>query len=252
MKKIGSILMLLTITMSLTGCVKFNAKMEIGKDKSLLYSIVYAFDKSMMQGESLIDDDEKENLSKDGFEVEPYSDDKMEGVTVTKKIDNIDDVSLDGDVTYVLSDVMNDDADNSHIFSVKKGFFKNVYKANFKFSSNSDDQEIEDNSTIEDSAYVDESDGNDTSDFGDLSDSLTSLTNSMDLKYTVKLPYEAISNNATNVSDDKLTLDWVLTTNKVSSIEFEFPIYNMTNIYLAIGLGVIILAGMAVLIFKRR
>ena len=50
MKKVRNVLLLLVATLTLTGCVKFNANMEIKKDKSMDFSIIYAIDTSAMGG----------------------------------------------------------------------------------------------------------------------------------------------------------------------------------------------------------
>lgn len=61
----------------------------------------------------------------------------------------------------------------------------------------------------------------------------------------------SMSNNATTVSDDGKTLKWELTTDDISSMEFEFELYNMTNIYICIGLIILIII-IIVMIVKRN
>ena len=46
-KNIKFTILLILLVISLTGCVKFNSTMEIKKDKSMDYKIIYAFDKSL-------------------------------------------------------------------------------------------------------------------------------------------------------------------------------------------------------------
>ena len=75
--------------------------MEIKKDKSMNFSIIYAVDTSMFGDTELLTDENKENLKKQGFEIADYSQDKMKGFTLTKKIKNIDSVSSDKDLEYV-------------------------------------------------------------------------------------------------------------------------------------------------------
>ena len=261
MRKIKSLLMLCAVSFLLTGCVKFNANMDIKKDKSMDYTIIYAFDTSMFGDQSTLSDDDKTKLNESGFEVQEYNEDKWKGFTITKKIANIDEVSsVSEEVSYSLSDLLNENnMENSNIFKVKKGFFKNVYKAKLKFSSgdsslSSDEEENDAEIEEYDDETYDNEENNEAIDNEetDLSDQLSSITNSMDLSYNVKLPYAAISNNANQVSDDKMSLSWSFTSNKVSYAEFEFPIYNMTNIYITIGIAVIIIGGAVIIIFKRK
>lgn len=244
MKKYGSFLILVMMSLLLSGCVKFNANMEIKKDKSMNYSIIYAFDKSMFGEEELLDSDDQDKMKEMGFEISEYSQDNWRGFNLTKEIKNIDEVSSNSDeVIYSLSDLLEEsNMENNNIFKVKKGFLKNVYTAKIKFNSS-------------DSGLTNSKDDNDTTEIegmDELSDSISSLTSNLDLSYNVKLPYSATSNNATNASDDKKTLSWTLSTNKASYIEFEFPIYNLTNIYILAGIVLIIIVGIVLSLIKRR
>ena len=76
----------------------------------------------------------------------------------------------------------------------------------------------------------------------------SSMMSGMDMSINVKLPYKALSNNATEVTNDGKDLKWNLTTSGAQSIDFEFELYNMTTIYICIALGVVLLVGVIVLI----
>ena len=73
----------------MTGCVKFNTTMDIKKDKSMDFSMIYAVDTSMLGDKNLFDDKQKEEMRNNGFSVSDSADGKMKGVTLTKKIKNI-------------------------------------------------------------------------------------------------------------------------------------------------------------------
>lgn len=255
MKKIRSLIILLVMTLLLTGCVKYNVNMEIRKDKSMDFKIIYAIDKSLLQGKEAFDEKEVKQLKEKGFEVEPYSKDNMEGFTITKKIKNIDEVSSADAKEYSLSGIVKEG--DSKLFKVKKGLFKNKYTANLKFSSSDsslsngnsddDDDDYTFNETLEDTDDSDDSwltdDDTTSSDDYDYS----SMYN-MDMSVNVKLPYKALSNNASSVENDGKDLKWNLTTSGTESIDFEFELYNMTTIYLFIGLGALLLVGIIVLV----
>lgn len=258
MKKIRSLIILLVMTLLLTGCVKYNVNMEIRKDKSMDFKIVYAIDKSLLQGKEAFDEKEVKQLKEKGFEVEPYSKDNMEGFTITKKIKNIDEVSSADAKEYSLSGIVKEG--DSKLFKVKKGLFKNKYTANLKFSSSDsslsngnsddDDDDYTFNETLEDTdddsdddSWLTDDDDTTSSDDYDYS----SMYN-MDMSVNVKLPYKALSNNASSVENDGKDLKWNLTTSGTESIDFEFELYNMTTIYLFIGLGALLLIGIIVLV----
>ena len=102
--KLTALLTLLVI--SLTGCVKFNSTMEIKKDKSMDYKIIYAFDKSLFGDQEILTSNDKKELENKGFTVSNYVDGNMKGFKVSKNIKNIDDVSSTNDATYDLSGLL--------------------------------------------------------------------------------------------------------------------------------------------------
>lgn len=268
-KKICTSLMAFFLMFVMTGCVKFNASMDIKKDKSMDFKIIYAFDTTYFGDEELLEEADKVKLEEEGFTVTNYSDGSMKGFTMSKNIKNIDDVSSSNDTEYSLSSLVESSDNGEYLFKVKKGLLKNTYVAKLNFDSS--DSSLNDSTDVEeeydeeiDLDVEDEYDTDidvDTEDDLDMdfdislddeeleegvdSDSddtdfdlgsMSTAMDSMDLSFNVTLPYAAISNNATTVSDDGKTLKWELTTDGASSIEFEFELYNMTNIYIGAGL----------------
>lgn len=258
MNKIKNLILLVVATFMLTGCVKFNANMEIRKDKSLSYSIIYAMDSSLMDDDDLIKDDDKTELETSGFRLEEYNQDNYKGFVISKDFENIDDISVGADVTYNVSGLLDGEANNQEVFAVKKGFLKNIYTAKFTFSANEENDVSEPDENNSDEFEFDDDSGisyelDDDSDISNgLSDSFSQMTNGMDLSFNVKLPYKAISNNATTSNNDNKDLSWKLTSDKVSKIEFSFALYNMTNVYIAGGVLLIIVIGFVVLLLKKR
>lgn len=107
-KRIFKFFLLLVILFSVTGCIKYNTLMEIKEDKSMNFSIIYAISKSIFEmgeeaSDKLLTSDQKQELIKQGFKVEDYLDDNFQGFQISKKIDNIDNVSIESDVIYSLS-----------------------------------------------------------------------------------------------------------------------------------------------------
>jgi hypothetical protein len=237
MKKFKLLFSIVTVLFLMTGCVKYNATMEIKKDKSMDLKIIYALDTSSFgdlaeedvstNSTETISKEQKAELEKKGYKVSEYKDDKYNGVELTYSIKNIDDASKEEEFEVKLSDMLNENSDNNHFFVIKKGFLKNTYKAVYKF-------ETSDSSS---------SDGLDMSEY----------LKAMDLNFTVKLPSNAKSNNATKV--DGTTYTWDLTKNTTSDINFEFEIYNMTNIYILCGIAallVIVIIALIILCTKKK
>ena len=246
MKKSFKVLCLMLVAFMMSGCMKFNMNMDINSDKSMNLELIVALANEMMgsSNETNMDNSEIQKLKDNGFNVEEYSDDTMTGYTISTKINNIDDVSTEKDTMFNLNDIFNGEK-LSDIFTVKKGFLKNTYIVKIGEEESTDmTNEIEDdlNSTYSDDSLL-------ATDDADLS----MLLNSMDINFTINLPYKAISSNATNTENDGKTLVWQPTSasNSSSNIEFSFELYNMTNIYLMVGIVILIIVIIIILIVKH-
>lgn len=233
----------------MTGCVKYDATMDIKKDKSMDFIITYALDSSVFGDESILKDEDITKLKEEGFTIKDYSDNNMKGYTLSKSISNIDSVSTSNSNEYDLTGMLGSD-NNNYIFKVDKGIFKNKYTAIMKFDSKeeesnlpSDDQDLidvtseEDNVVEDDTVTTDEDSGIALFDDSTNTD-FSSLYDNISLTFNVKLPYSAISNNATKTEEYNRVLTWNLKYNDTESIEFVFELYNFTNVY--IGLGVLL------------
>lgn len=228
MKKISKILLSILVVMGLTGCVKYNVSMGVNDDKSVDFEVIYAADIKVTESFNELSDDEsskettnssddsgvkKEDynwLSEKGYKVEDYkeSTDKSVyvGVKISKTFKSIDDITKSEDKQIDINLMFDDKEkfDDSQLFS-KTG---NIYKANIIFDMSEDSEK---NETREDDAI-------------DTSNLQNALLSTMDLKYTVKLPTKALSNNATIVSEDGKTLTWILEYNKKNEIQYTFEI----------------------------
>lgn len=237
-KNIKFTILLILLVISLTGCVKFNSTMEIKKDKSMDYKIIYAFDKSLFGDQEILTSDDKKELENKGFTVSNYVDGNMKGFKVSKNIKNIDDVSSTNDATYDLSGLLDSNKSESKVFKVKKGFLKNTYTASFKFDSADSDlnNSTSNDTTIDNDFTIDDNNTTTDSDFD-----FSSMNTNMDLSFNVKLPYKAISSNATTKKNDDKELSWNLSSTGEDKIEFSFALYNMTNIYICGGVIVLLI-----------
>lgn len=247
-KNIKFTILLILLVISLTGCVKFNSTMEIKKDKSMDYKIIYAFDKSLFGDQEILTSDDKKELENKGFTVSNYVDGNMKGFKVSKNIKNIDDVSSTNDATYDLSGLLDSNKSESKVFKVKKGFLKNTYTASFKFDSADSDlnNSTSNDTTIDNDFTIDDNNTTTDSDFD-----FSNINTNMDLSFNVKLPYKAISSNATTKKNDDKELSWNLSSTGEDKIEFSFALYNMTNIYICGGVIVLLIIIVIVSILNK-
>lgn len=258
MKK-AKYIILLSLTILLTGCVKSNTSMTINKDKSMsLTSEVLISDKLLDKESRLIIKDEKDKLQKKNMTVEEIKNSNgYSGFSVTKKYGNIDKNSKEEYKEIIISNFFDDKFDDSILFQVKKGLFKNVYTANYKFEVDNDDfvedknsnETVIDDTTntptvengttnvIDNTNNVDGTNNNTGKDISDNAD-LIKLASEVKFKFSVNLPYKVLESNATKKSDDGKKLEWDLNSNDAVKINYSFELYNMNNIYMAIGISI--------------
>lgn len=258
MKK-AKYIILLSLTILLTGCVKSNTSMTINKDKSMsLTSEVLISDKLLDKESRLIIKDEKDKLQKKNMTVEEIKNSNgYSGFSVTKKYGNIDKNSKEEYKEIIISNFFDDKFDDSVLFQVKKGLFKNVYTANYKFEVDNDDfvedknsnetviddttntPTVENDTTnvIDNTNNVDGTNNNTEKDISD-NDDLIKLASEVKFKFSVNLPYKVLESNATKKSDDGKKLEWDLNSNDAVKINYSFELYNMNNIYMAIGISI--------------
>ena len=263
MKKGKVLIVLILCAIISTGCVKFNANMNIKKDKSMDFSIIYAFDKTVFGEDNQIKESDFDDLKKEGFTVNKYQEGNMEGVTLSKNYKNIDEVSTENENEYDLSGMM-DSKKNKYMFKVEKGLLKNTYTAIIKFDANEsgmtmDDEnnefEVNDEDDLPDENTLLTEDGNDISqnNSNSLDDmDLSQLTANLDMSFSVNLPCSAISSNATKTEDNNKKLIWTLNMQNQPNIEFKFALYNMNVIYIGAGVLALLILIVILLLLKNK
>lgn len=259
MKKIRTLVALLTVTLLLSGCVKCNFKMDIKKDKSMDYNITYALDTSVFGDKKAFSEEELNHFKELGYKVSEYSDGNMKGYTLTFSVDNIDDLSSTEDIEFNLSSVKSNKSNK--MFKIKKGFLKNKYTAKFSFDSsesglqsnstlnssntNTDNEtklDTEKETQIDDSEKTDDLELTDTDEDNtlDTNEDYSKMMDYMDLSFSVTLPYKALNNNATSVKNDGKELEWNLASNNKKNIEFEFELDRFSIMPIIIVIGCIL------------
>lgn len=248
MKKYFKLIIIIVCLFLITGCVKYNATMDIKKDKSMDFSIIYAVDKSFFENENLIEEKDKKELENSGFTIKEYNEGNMKGYIISLNVPNIDKISAAEDIIYNLTDITNNNNDNNKkLFTIKKGLLKNTYKANFQFDS-SDSKLNEDNN--QDSETITEWSTEENSE--DWNSIANSAVSNLDLSFKVNLPYSAIKTNATQTSNDNKELTWSLTSNEVSNIEFEFSLYNTINIIVITVIILILIVAIIIFFINNK
>lgn len=218
MKNILKVLVLSYLLIFVTGCMDFNAEMEIKKDKSMTLTITEMVDVEYKNSDiPYFNESDIKKYKEYGFDTYTNTVDDMTGHVLTKKFTNIDTVSSTDqvnskDATKALL------GESNYIFTVKKGIFKNKYIAAFNVVD-----------------FVEKVNSNKTSLSG------------AQVDFKLRLPYRVINSNATTVSSNGKNLDWNLSNLETDQIYFEFALYNLTNVYVVLG-GV---ALMGLLIFSE-
>ena len=188
MKKLLSLAFLLIVMMViLTGCVTVDYQVTVNKDGTGKISYVYGFEKSFLEqmGTSIEDmtADMKQTAETEGFSIESYSDDNVEGFRAIKEVE---DITSGLSLSEAFGEANVKDSEDNNI-KIEKGLFGANYSQN---------------------GVIDLSSMEDMSMYG------------VTLKYSVNLPVKAGANNATEVSADGKTLSWELKGGEKNSIEF--------------------------------
>lgn len=131
------ILLIAIVLLLSSGCVKMNATVEIKKDKSLNFNMVYAVKEELLEDRELVSSEDKKQMEKNGYTVKDYKKDGMSGVEISFHYANIDKVSSTEDTKFELNSIT-DGEKNTKMFKVEKGFFKNVYTLTSEFNSDLD------------------------------------------------------------------------------------------------------------------
>lgn len=279
MKKYLKVVFTFFLVFLMTGCVRYNMEMEVKDDKSVDLKLIYAIDYSFMDqmGNMEMEDetateeseevpeietnveesepeinleepteegsnegvsaDDYKYLEEKGFKVEEYKEEKdgkkFAGVMLTKNYKSIDDITKDAEKTINVNEILGekDKFDDSQFYSKKN----NVYKASLLFDFSQEGSE------------------------GTEGMDMSSMTNSFELKYIIKLPVKAKTNNATEVSEDGKTLTWNLKYGEKNLVEYSFALSNglfgldsSMVMYIGIGLCALIVIAVVVIILSKK
>ena len=236
--KVGLVFSIIFVIL-ITGCVNYDASMQIKKDKSMTYSVDFLMNPDVYAKTNI--QNELELAKQKGFTVSESSKGAFRGYRIEKSFDNIDKISKTDDVTYVLSSL----SDTDYIFKIQKGFIKNKYTANFVFNKGQYMVEDGPKKDIDLENFIEQNDN------GMLANENMINMNKPVIKFNVVLPTSALSNNATKTLDSNRNLVWFINSD-VQNINFEFELYNSFNIKLLIAAFIVLIIVIISFMIKKR
>lgn len=228
LKNIAILAMLAIILLTLTGCANVNYDIKLNEDGSGDIAYTMGYDKSFLKSmgvetSAVAKDDSlkdmKEEAEQKGYTIEDYEDDTTFGFKASKHVNNIQE-------EFNVNDEVSDDNEESGKIVYEKTLLKTKYSQDSKI---------------------------DLTNMGEDEDAtmLKALMAQMKISYRITLPFKAGSNNATTVSEDGKTLEWVLKVNEVTEIKFEaakdYGMYALA----ALAIVLLVVAAVAVVLSKK-
>lgn len=222
MKRCKLFIIALSLVLLVSGCSNVNTTMKINKDKSMNLSYIISLDKNYLGNKTfndLFSSKNINNLENNGYSVTDYEDDNNFGYKISTNVKDIDTISSSEDLKInLLSLLYSNVQDELYIFKRTDGVLKNQYEANFSVDLS---EALQENPNI-----------------------LTNMVTTPVLSYSfsLELPSEVITSNATSISADKKTLTWQFDNiyNNHSNITFTFEAYNKPMLYmLYVGIGLL-------------
>lgn len=202
--QIISIMAILAVTLiTLTGCMNINYEVKLNNDGSAEISYLMGYDKQFLKDMGIsidtLKNDEtmgeaKASMESEGYTTEEYEDDNTYGFKATKSVENIGNFDIE---LGMLTEGEQADENN------KIKYEKNSLNTKFAQDAKLDLTNMLEESTEETSAM------------------LNTMIKKMKMVYKITLPFKAGNNNATTVSKDGKTLEWVLKPGEVNEVKFE-------------------------------
>lgn len=215
-KTIGLIVLLLVTLVTLSGCAQVNYEIEINKNGTGTISCSYEISKEELGEKAAllqsVAESMKGKVEENGYIVELYEDDNVEGFRGSKKLNDVTkDFSLE------------------EIFEVFENFGK-------KYVEDTEENGIKIEKTLFKTKYSQKA----------VVD-LTDIGTEINMEYSMKLPAKSKTNNATKFSEDGKTLTWEIKTGKTNNIEFVSEQINFLPV-IAIGIVVIVIVIVAIIV----
>ena len=226
-KRLFALCLMLALAVGLTGCIRVDTTLKVNSNKTVDVRTLFAFNTEMMPMEEGDENpagpsqEEIDELEKQGFTYEAYSQDGFTGYTLTKK--GIDINAINGNDTGLesLLDGISVKVDGNHV-------------------------------TVDVSALSEE----EYEESGEVFGQLKSYGGYMN--FNLEIPSKTTKHNATSVSKDGKTLTWDLTAMKAGDkihAEFDLTGSSMPSWLLPVILGVlavVIIAAVLIVLKKKK
>jgi hypothetical protein len=229
MKKVSLLAVFLIISVMLAGCVKWNTNVNVHSDGTADLTQVIGLAKQIANNPQIMDNNEvlpenkKNQLKKQGFDVQKFTDDKYVGYKLKKHFNSVEDLLK----TNMIKD--NKDQLVDVKVTVDKGLFKNV-------------------TNMKGTIMLRMKNDNSSNDLG--SGMASAILSNAELQFSVTLPNKALSNNADNINGN--TYQWNLQMNKKKDVSLSVETPNRTNIMITIAVGVIVILSAVGTFISRR
>lgn len=217
-KTIGIIIMLIAILILLTGCAEVNYEVEINKDGSGEITYIYGVSKDKI-GDStdLVEQfvgTMQEQAEKSGYDVEIYENEEISGFKANKFLSNLEE---EFSLEEAFGKEYVKDTENNKI-NIEKGFWTTKYSQN---------------------AELDLTNLNDTN---------------IEMTYKIKLPIQAQTNNASELSENGKELTWKLKSGEINKVEFIAEEINLLPIIViaAVIVAAIVIIVVVIIKFKKK
>jgi hypothetical protein len=219
MKKFLLLIALVFITITTSGCIKCSYNIEIDKKDNVKFTETQAIDLSLFKsyGGAEVDqlikqsfDEQSKQFESEGYKVEPFTDDKYNGIKLSKeyKIDSMKNNDLPkGFASKIEKPIL-----------VKSGFFNDKYTIHLIY----DYSKIMDNTNQQNIAQPNQglSSAPSQQELQEFNKSMENMFKPQ-LDLTIKLPQKPKKQNATKVISDT-EYQWTLSSSEVTDIFIEY------------------------------
>lgn len=228
---------MVALVVTLSGCVKFEMDVNVNPNKSADVNVTFLINSMLAgmagNGDGLNLEEIKAKAEQAGYSATNQIDGKMTGYKFSKHFNNINELSEETSTDPNLQDLFKDGTSSTKIFTIKKGFFKDVYNINLDMDLESIKPPADDGNEFTSSIYK-------------------TMISQMDFKFKTSVPVKTITNNASTISEDGKSLEWILLPSQKNKIQMQLQVWNINNIVLLIIGFVLLLVIVLFLLFRRR
>lgn len=221
MKHIALLLIIMAVSILLTGCVEFNIHMTINKNRTADLDVTLLAPRALLAMEPELEkkyfEEKKDELASQGFTVTDYTEENVVGFQASRKLQSVEELSslaLAGELGIK----------DHEVFKVEKGVLTTTYHL---------DADI------------------------DLRDLFAEENNmrafsTPRMRFIITLPVKPLEHNATSVTEDERTLEWTLSPTRQTHLELTARAPNLSAVIAGIVIVVAAVITLVVVIYRRK